>query len=260
MKCNEIEDRLIDYLDGNLSPEEQALISSHLSECSKCTMLLEQNRKLLDMMHKVPRETPPATLRVSFEQMLRDNAGSPTASKPGRYLSVSWKTAIQVAASLLLLLTGYFMGVSHADRETDRRISQLEEQSQALKTEITLAMLNNRSASKRIQAVSYSEEMEQPDAKVLQAVINRLHYDENVNVRLAAAEALWKFRNEELVTAALIQTLETEKNPDIQIAVIGFLVEAQDKRAIEPMQKLLNEPDIPSYVKEQLNDGLTKIL
>src|SRR5690606_37480950 len=140
------------------------------------------------------------------------------------------------------------------------QITQLTEQSQELKTEMTLAMLDNRSASKRIQAVSYSEEINMPDNKILVAIIGRLHKDDNVNVRLAAAEALSRFQKNLLVKDAFIEALETEENPDVQIAVIQFLTYVKEKRSVAPMKKLLNQPEVPGYVKLQVNKGIAQIL
>lgn len=123
-----------------------------------------------------------------------------------------------------------------------------------------LALLENRSVSKRIQAVGYSEEISTLDTNVMEALIDRLHYDGSVNVRLAAAEALSKYSNNEKVKNAFITSLTQEEHPNIQIAVIHFLVNVQEKRALAPMQQLLEQTETPSYVKEQLEVGLKQII
>ncbi|MCG2615637.1 HEAT repeat domain-containing protein [Terrimonas sp. NA20] len=258
MKCNDVETLIIDHLENALSGEERDLVERHLRECPNCQSALEQSRQLLVMIGQLPREVPPETLRLSFETMLEAEKAS-TETKPGKLISFPWKPLLRVAAAAALLIAGVLYGSFQANRKTEERVSHLEQQYQEMVKERTLAMLDNRSASKRIQAVSYSEEMEQPDEKVLQAIINRLHHDENANVRLAAAEALWKFKDEELVKRALIHALDLETSPDVQIAIIEFLIGAREKRAVKPMQKLLNEPATPGFVKEQVRFGLTQI-
>jgi len=125
---------------------------------------------------------------------------------------------------------------------------------------MTLAMLDNRSASKRIQAVNYTEDIKMPDNQVLEAIIGRLQKDDNINVRLAAAGSLSRFQENQLVKDAFITTLETEENPEVQIAIIQFLVHVKEERSVKPMKKLLNQPEVPQYVKYQVNQGLAQIL
>ncbi|MET0464703.1 MAG: HEAT repeat domain-containing protein [Chitinophagaceae bacterium] len=258
MKCNDVENLILDHLDNALSADEKKQVDHHLRECANCQSAFEQNRSLLEMIGKIPKEAPSERLSQSFEAML-DTEKSSTVSRPAKVFRISWKPLLRVAAAAALLIAGTIYGTYQANRKTEQRIGHLELQYQEMMKERTLAMLDNSSASKRIQAVSYSEEMEQPDEKVLKAIINRLHHDENVNVRLAAAEALWKFKDEELVKQALIQALDLESSPDVQIAIIEFLIGAREKRAVKPMQKLLNEPAVPGFVKEQVRYGLTQI-
>lgn len=256
MKCNEVEELLIDYLEDTLPDETKQSIASHLKECVSCSHHLQQTSDLLKGVAEIPMELPSPRLSASFENRLQQEISNakPLARR------MQWKTILQIAASAILVLAGYWLGTQHTTADTNQRISDLEAQSIEMKKEITLAMMNNPSASKRIMAVGYSEELDKPDEKVLQAVINRLQVDENINVRLAAADALGKFANEEIVKEALIHALGSEKSPDVQIALINWLAVSRDKRAIAPIQQLINEEDVPSFVKEQANAGLAKIL
>ena len=121
-------------------------------------------------------------------------------------------------------------------------------------------MLENQSASKRILAVSNSEKINQPDTKIIEALINRLYYDKNTNVRLAAAETLAKFSSQEMVKTALIKSLETEKVASVQIELIQILAKIQEKRALEPMRKLLQKEETPNYVKQELAYNIPSLL
>jgi HEAT repeat protein len=87
-----------------------------------------------------------------------------------------------------------------------------------------------------------------------------MQFDTNINVRLAAAEALAKYSDIEMVKTAFIDALSTEKDPSLQIAIIHFLVKTQEKRALDPMQKLLEQPDTPDYVKAEVNSGMSQII
>lgn len=260
MNCITVEEKIMDYLEKKLPDAERLAITAHLRQCPNCRTVLEQTRSFLKLTDNIKWESPSPALRQSFDSMLEDEKKIQPIKPASGVVGIYWKTMLRVAAVLLLVAGSYWIGNYQSDQSSGSRISQMEEQLLDLKIEMTLALLNNPSASKRIQAVNYSDELQAVDRKVLEAIIARLHNDENVNVRMAAAEALWKFRNEELVKQALIKSLETEKNPDVQILVIQFLSEAQEKRAVQPMKKLLVQPDLEPYVKDQLNNGLKKII
>jgi len=260
MNCKEIELRIFDYLEGQLSKQEVSQFEGHLTQCEACNRELKARKKLLDTLQVIPQEKPLPGHLDSFEQMLTREKHRLKKDDALKVQPLYWKRAFQIAASFLLLLLGYLYGEYRGTQLAHTQIVQLQEQSQQLKTNMTLAMLDNRSASKRIQAVNYSEEIKMPDNQVLEAIIGRLQKDDNVNVRLAAAASLSRFQENRLVKDAFISALETEENPDVQIAIIQFLVHIKDERSVTPMKKLLNQPEVPDYVKFQVNQGLDQIL
>lgn len=260
MNCITVEEKIMDYLEDNLTDAERLALAAHLRQCPNCRTALEQTTNFLKLTDSIKWELPSPALRQSFDSMLEEEKKIQPIKPAASVIGIYRKNILRVAAVLLLVAGSYWIGTHSSDQTADNRISKMEEQLQEMKTEMTLALLNNPSASKRIQAVNYSEELQVPDKKLLQAIISRLHHDDNVNVRMAAAEALWKFREEELVKQALIKSLETEKNPDVQILVIQFLSETQEKRAVQPMKKLLVQPDLEPYVKDQLTNGLKRII
>ncbi|HEA30574.1 MAG TPA: hypothetical protein ENH91_11360 [Leeuwenhoekiella sp.] len=260
MNCKGTELKIMAYLEGNLSDKELQEFERHLSQCDSCKNKLRQSKLLLKTINNTEPFEPEIGHKISFEKMLAEEKRLLIKGNSQKTTFISWKTAFQVAASIVLLLAGYLYGEHNGKMGAQVQITSLEKQTGTLKTEMTLAMLHNRSASKRIQAVGYSEEMKMPENQVLQAIIERLLNDENVNVRLAAAEALSRFQQKTLVKNAFISALETEKNPDIQIAVIQFLANVKDKRAIAPMKRLLDKPQVPGYVKLQVHDGLAQLL
>lgn len=51
--CEQIEERLLDYLDGNLTAAESAEISAHVAGCARCTPLVESVRGAVGAMHSL---------------------------------------------------------------------------------------------------------------------------------------------------------------------------------------------------------------
>ncbi len=261
MKCNTVENKMILFLEGELDPKQHAEMEAHIASCSNCQQMLEETKALLDAFGKVEDEVPSPRVKQGFMELLEEEKSLQqfTIGK-NNSKEFAWKTAFQIAASILLLIGGYAIGSFQKGSESNVEIAQLREETSQLKQDMMLAMLDNRSVSKRIQAVNYSEDIAMPDAKVLEALIDRLHFDGNVNVRLAAVEALSRYSENEKVKDAFIKSLTNETNPNIQIAVIQFLVEVQDKRARAPMQKLLEHSETPKFVKDQVNEGLVILM
>ena len=123
-----------------------------------------------------------------------------------------------------------------------------------------LSLMENQSASRRIQGVNLIEEFTIPDEAIITALANRMLFDNNTNVRLSAVEALGKFTQSDTVKKTFITALETEKDPSIQITIIHTLVTIQEKKAIAPMQRLLEQEETQPFVKQQIKSLLPSII
>ncbi|WP_323787007.1 HEAT repeat domain-containing protein [Psychroserpens sp.] len=263
MECKNIEEQLVDFIDGQLPPEDSQNIKQHIKSCDACKSNYEDTKALFLAFEKVKEETPSDNLRTGFYNLLEeekqwhdDKIVKLTESKK----DFPWKQAFQIAASIILMFGGYFLGSHNSKQTANQEISALQKETIELREDMMLAMIENQSPSKRIQAVSFTENFVKPDVKILEALIERMQYDGNMNVRLAAAEALSEFPKSTIVKEAFIEALTTQKDPSLQIAIIQFLVKIQEKRAIAPMQQLLEHEDTADFVKEQANSGISEII
>ncbi len=263
MDCNNIEQQIVDFIDGQLSTEETLKIEDHIDSCETCKLLHDETKQLFQAFENVEEHTPSDNLRKGFYELLEEEkqfTDTKVVNLIKEEKEFPWKRAFQVAASIVLVFSGYFLGSHNTQQNANQEISALQQQTVELKEDMMLAMIENQSPSKRIQAVSFTESFVKPDAKILEALIERMQYDGNVNVRLAAAEALSEFPESNIVKDAFIKALTTQKNPSLQIAIIQFLVKIQEKRAIEPMQQLLEQSETPNFVKDQVNSGISQII
>lgn len=258
MNCTDIEIKLVDYIDGILSDNESKEIQIHINSCNSCKNELNKTTELFKAFNDESVAKPSSNLRLSFEKMLEREKNAQVKIIPLEKTKKSaYKSILQIAASIAILLTGYLFGGYQESKNTQQEIANYQQKN---KENMLLAMIDNSSPSKRIKAVNYTEELTTPDTKILEALIDRMQNDSNSNVRLTAVEALSKFTNSELVKKSLIETLATEKDPSIQIEVIQILVSIQEKRALEPMKKLLDQPESPEYLKTQVNIGIAQLI
>lgn len=260
MEKNHVFYQIPDYLDGNLNKSEERAFETHINSCGDCQKELEEMKTFLTVLDKdVP--APSDRLKTKFESALEQeklNQGKVVQleTKP----SSNWTgNILKIAASIALLVAAFQMGSMFQQRKVNEDIAQLQDETNQMKQTTMLSLMENQSASKRIQGVNYIEEFEQPDEAIIQALANRLLYDENDNVRMTAFEALVNFTSSEIVKTTFIEALEQEQNPSIQVAIIQALVQIQEKKAAEPMKKLLEKEDTQPFIKDQIRAVLPSI-
>lgn len=248
MKDENIHNKLVDYLDGNLSKEEMRLIEKQLQENESSSQEMEELKQLFSDISSEKEEQPSASLRMNFEQLLVYEKAKQKTDVISLQERTSWKSYIRIAASVLIVISAFLIG----------RVS-INTPSSNGQTAMILEKINSESASQRIAALTLSEKVDIKDTKIIQALINRLLYDDKPSVRLAAVEVLTKFTALEMVKEALIKSLETDKDPAIQIELIHVLAKLQEKRALTPMKNLLKDEKVPEYVKKEVQINIPSV-
>jgi hypothetical protein len=241
MKCEEIQEKLIDFLDQSLSEQEMKDMQELIDNNEDCAQELEEMKKIFFDMSEEDMEQPSAALRMNFEQLLEEEKAKEASKKIKLQERRSWKSYIRVAASILIVASAFVIGTFVGNHEDNNS-----------KIDQVLATIESESASQRIAALNRSENIQTTDRRVLQAFIDRLLYDKKTSVRLAAVEALANFASEEMVKVALLKALERDTDPAIQIGLIQVLTQIEEKRALTPMKDMLNNEEVPEYVKKEI--------
>ncbi len=263
MKEDRIDELLPEYLDNTISEKDKKEVEAYLSKSEEARKKLEEMKTLFEAFDNEEITVPSDSLRMRFEDVLeaeKNKMGRVIPMQTGAKKSSWASNVLKVAASIALLVTSFQIGSVFQQRKSDQNIASLQDESLQMKQTVMLSLMENQSASKRIQGVNYIEEIPNPDEAVVDALAKRMLHDENDNVRLTAFEALSKFTSSERVKEVFIEALGKEKNPSIQIAIIEVLVQIQEKKAIGPMQRLLEQEDTQPFIKEQIKTGLPKII
>lgn len=260
-----IKDLLPAYIDGVLNEEEMASIDAHLNNCTSCAEELKQLRTLFSAIEKETITKPSDNIRANFLEALElEKQGKPKVielpNKPSSFQKNWPKYVLKVAASIALLAGAFMVGKLQQAKRSDMDIATLETETLKVKQTAMLSLIDNQSASKRIQGVSLIAEFENPDEAIVEALVNRMLLDENINVRLTAVEALAAFAKSETVKSGFIKALATEKDPSVQIAIIENLVRIQARKAAAPMKELLEQEDTQPFVKDEINRVLSQII
>ncbi|UII77393.1 HEAT repeat domain-containing protein [Flagellimonas sp. HMM57] len=263
MKDDHISDLFPEYLDNTLNDSDKQKIEQHLASCIQCKLELDEMKLLFKAFKNDSVSVPSDRLSVKFEAALNQEKAATTkivSIAPKKEKSNWASNLLKVAASIALLVTSFQIGRVIQSQKNNQELVVLQDETLQFKQAAMLSLMENQSASKRIQGVNYIEEFPNPDEAIVKALTDRLLYDENDNVRLNAFEALSGFTTSETVKIAFIKALEQEKNPSIQVAIIQALVKIQEKKAIGPMQKLLEKEDTQPFIKKEIEQGLPKII
>jgi len=117
-------------------------------------------------------------------------------------------------------------------------------------------LLQGQSPSARLRGVTYSYQVSQPDPQVEQELLHTVNHDPNVNVRLSAVEALAKFAKEPEVRRAIIDSIEVQDSPMVQIALIDLVVQLSDKDAASTLRKLVDDKSADQSVRTRAGAAL----
>ncbi|MTI38656.1 HEAT repeat domain-containing protein [Fulvivirga lutimaris] len=256
MEESKMTELINDYIDGYLSGELKVYVEKHIEEDKEWKATYEKYAELNELMNNDKELEAPASLRKDFQQFLDHEIENQTKVVPMN-VGLNNKRRYQIAAAVAILAVGYILGISMNKGNTDE-IDQLRNEMAATKA-LVLNSLDDQSASSRLGAVNASYSMEAMDDDIVQAFVKTLNTDENINVRLAALEALSRYADKENVRKALIESLSTQDKPAVQIVLINLLVQLKEKRAIEPLKKLTEDEENMEAVRDEANYGIFKL-
>jgi hypothetical protein len=271
MNCNQYKEQLTLLVTDSLDAAQRQELEKHLAGCPDCRMELEASLKVWNLMGEFPKPLPSETLRTGFEAVLNKYKEE---SKPdrkswqglGNVLGQLWRLQprLQLAYACILLLLGFSIGYmlsrpTQREMSYDKQVSSLSSQVTEMKQMMMLSLLENPSASERIKAVGYTDDIGNVNQKVIDALLTTLNEDPNLNVRLITLEALVKFSKEASVREGLVKSITHQDSPLLQSAIADVMVKLQEKRSVNSLQKLLNKKNLNGMVKVKIEQSIRKL-
>ena len=267
MNCEQVKAEFPDYLAKSLSHKGNAAIQSHLAICGACRQELETLESVWSRLGVLEDAQPGPQVRPRFYAMLEEHQLELRSQPKRRVTFGDWvagwwpaRPLWQFALGVLLLSVGLGLGRLSVERPKENgEIVRLRDEIGGLRELLTLSLLQQQSASERLRGVSWSSQEQRPEGTVLSALLQTLNSDPNVNVRLAALDALQKFSNIGGVRQGLLQALEKQKSPLVQITLIDWLVESKERQAIEVLTRISDQPQFQPKVRERARWGLRQL-
>jgi len=266
MKCEEFEARMPDLLTGDLPEGEKAACDAHAAACDACRGQFQTIGEIWTKLGALPIEKPSPAARDRFYAMLESYQEGLRAepARSVRRTAAPWfgrfwarRPAFGLAAALLLVAAG--LGAGYGLSGAGRKAARLEGEVEGMRQALAASLLSLPSPADRIQGVNTSALVKRPDAGTLDMLLRTLDSDPNVNVRLAAADALFLFAGQPGVKEGIVASLARQTSPILQVALIDLLVEIREKRAGDALKALVGSPGSAPEVKKRAEQGLKEL-
>lgn len=256
MEKDKLESLLIEYIDGNIGEQDRAIVARELETNVEAQKLHAQLTELMRATAQSTVLVPSAALKNSFDQLLARETGSKPAGKSVSLNRVVYRAA---AAILVLLVVGFGGYAIYQDSQYQKQLAFLKEEIERNKQQMMLLLGNEHSASQRMMGVSVAYEMDRPDDEIVKALVHTMNTDPNTNVRLSALDALGKFSDEKIVRKAMIESLSTQQDPVVQIALIQWMVKLKEKTVVRELERLTKDAKTMKAVKDEAYSGIFKL-
>jgi hypothetical protein len=270
MKCDRYQDLFADEWDGTISETDKARLELHLGGCHTCREERESLKRLWARLGAVPSQEPGPALRPRFYAMLegyqeglgRSRTAGAGAGGIGAWFG-SWfafQPALQLGVAVLLLTAGFFAGyVIRPGADGREEMAGLREEVHEMRQMVTISLLKQQSASERLKGVSLTSQVASPDPEFLTTLIHTLNYDPNVDVRLAAVDALSRFAGDPAVRMGLVKSLPKQESPMVQISLIDLLVQLHERQSVDVLRQLVEDASQNQQVRQRAQWGLQKL-
>ena len=264
-----IED-LVAYMSGNLDEASARKVNDHLASCDRCMRERDALKTIWDKLGAVPGEFPDASLEKGFHSMLDTyelglkSPGRTPVRIRGESLLDRFRSghpAFQIGLAVCLLAVGILCGYGLAgSSRRSQELAQLREEVHGLSNLLTVSLLHQESASERLKGVSWSSRLEATDPAISAALVYTMKHDRNVNVRLAALDALARDISSPDVRHEIIHALPGQASPLMQVALVDLLVQINDRESRDVLQQAMNKPNLHPDVLKRIKQGIQQIL
>ena len=252
---------VMDYLDHPEDSEKQAAVRQLVASGELSEHELAQWTETFRQTSQLTQPAPSEQLRTNVYDMIRQEA----SREKRRSLSLAaWFHRFslpQLAGAALLLLLG--VGLGFWLRPTpayEAQLTALTGEVQHMREMMILTLLEQPSATQRLKAVSISTQLSQTDEKIYQALLKTLNHDPQVNVRLAALDALLDYADQPLVRQGLIEAIPQQESPLVQITLAEMMVQLQEKRSVDELRNLLNRQSLNEEAEQEIKKSIQQLI
>ncbi|MEM9822409.1 MAG: HEAT repeat domain-containing protein [Bacteroidota bacterium] len=247
-----LEATIIAYFEGSLDELEREVLLAKVKTEDEAQTLFEAYRRLYEDLAEEPLRFPKEAFAVKAKAHLLHLENERSDQSRIRPIQL-----FKYAAAIVLLVSfGLLIGLNVAK---NNQLTYLSDELLLVKMEMK-TLLQNKSTAQRIRAVKLSNEFQEVDLEVLNALIQAMNTDESENVRIAAIDALESFSQEAVVKKAFIQALKNSKDDLIKIKLIQVLAHQKNRQVLPLLEEILRDKTASKYLKSAATEGKDAVI
>ncbi len=256
---------IMDYLEGNWDEQKETQLQQLMMAQEIDPKELQAWQQLYAQTGTLPQPAPSERLRENFYAMLSQEKRSSEKNLWQQFAGwLQQNPSIRLShlvIGMVLVAIGIAIGFYlNPTEQYKAQISGLSGEIQQMREVMVLTLLEQPSATQRLKAVSITTGLQQADAKVYNALLRTLNEDAQVNVRLAALEALLQYAQDPIVREGLVQSISLQSSPLVQIALAEAMVKMQETQAVDPLKNLLEHEDLNEVAKQAIEKSIRTLI
>lgn len=254
MEYTEFKKSIPDYISGNLSERKFHSFEQCLKENPEYQIEVDAMRSVWNSFGgDIPE--PTIAMDVNFYNML--HSAKQKQQKKNFLFSfpqVFFTGPIrQLVYTFTIMAIGFIAGsILNFEVSDDNSEGSTNSEVEDVRSQLVLALLEQPSATKRLQAVNEVNKLGKITETIIKALFTTLNHDENVNVRLSAVEALSKYTEIPEVRKGLIASIILQDSPLVQIALADLMIVLQEKRAVDSFELLMEKEGIHDSARTKM--------
>jgi uncharacterized protein (UPF0147 family) len=261
MNREQLESRFIEILGQGGEPLDDPEIRAAVEADSGFAQQLHELRLLLGRFDETELPELDESRNVdhvarAFEEGYRQGRRSSAERSPARTWGIMWRFVPAAVAAVVVAVFGTLLWQRTA---TNPEMDRLRSDVHGLQQLLAVSLLGQESAAQRLRGVQWSRQVDAPAGKLIMTLAETLQRDQNVNVRLAAADAISRFADEPTVRASVFEAIEKERDPIVQIELIDVLVMIRDSQTSGVLEQLAADENRPHVVRDRASEALFEL-
>lgn len=190
---------------------------------------------------------PSADFRESFSQKLDRISANESINSTKRQLHIYIKAAVIAA----IFVSGWFLG-SIYNRSNTALLQDVQKQLDSNNNLLILTLLQQSSASDRLQAANVSYSLSSIDNQVITALIKALENDPDPNVKIKCAEALATHLKPDTINRIFGKALDYQSEPLIQLILIDYIKSVGNDESKRIVNNFINSGKADEFVRSEV--------
>lgn len=252
MNCEQACEFLPEYWDSVLDEVPRRELEAHLATCASCRNEAARLKTFWLRLGAIPDEAPSTASRGRFDALLSDYRREVRGSRLDAFFENWWpkRPVAQMACAMATLLIGLLAGHSlTVDVQRTKEVARLQDEVTSTRQLVALSMMRQQSASDRLKGVDWSSQIPRPEPQVVRALFETVNYDDAVDVRLAAVDALRRLSSEAAIRSQMAGALSRQDSPLVQIALMDALADYRTPESLAAIRRIADSTAMNPAVK-----------